>query len=50
MIPIEVEIRIARYVFHRYLPNEVMKEIEDKLLPACIWDDEEHLDYDELVR
>ncbi|MCM3362536.1 hypothetical protein [Niallia sp. MER TA 168] len=50
MIPTEVEIRIARYVFHKYLPDEVMKEIEDKLLPACIWDDEEHLDHDELVR
>lgn len=50
MIPTEVEIRIARYVFHRYLPDEVMAEIEDKLLPVCIRDDEEHLNHDELVR
>ncbi len=33
MIPIEVENRIAKYFFHRYLPEGVMKEIVDRLLP-----------------
>lgn len=50
MIPTEVENRIARYFFHRYLPNEVMYEIEERLLPSCIWTEEKDLDYDELVR
>ena len=50
MIPTEVENRIARYLFHRYLPDEVMIEIEDRLLPACIWIDDEEIDHDELVR
>lgn len=50
MIPEEVEIRIARYFFHKYLPDEVMQEVEEQLLPPCIWTDEEKLDHDELVR
>lgn len=50
MIPTEVENRIARYFFHRYLPNEVMHEIEERILPSCIWTEEKDLDYDELVR
>lgn len=50
MIPEEVELRIARYFFHMYLPGEVMQEVEAKLLPPCIWTDEEELDHDELVR
>lgn len=50
MIPIEVETRIAKYFFHRYLPNEVMNEVEGRLLPSCIWKEEEDLDHDELVR
>lgn len=33
-----------------YLPDDVMIKIEDKLLPSCIWTEEENLDYDELVR
>lgn len=44
MIPIEVERRIATYFFHRYLPDGVMMEIVDKLLPICIGTE------DELVR
>lgn len=50
MIPEEVELRIAKYFFRMYLPDEVMREVEDKLLPPCIWTDEEELDHDELVR
>ncbi|MBP3040965.1 hypothetical protein J9303_15885 [Bacillaceae bacterium Marseille-Q3522] len=50
MIPIEVENRIAKYFFHLFLPHEVMIKIEDKLLPTCIWTEEEDLDYNELVR
>nr|WP_295975722.1 hypothetical protein [uncultured Bacillus sp.] len=50
MIPEEVELRIAKYFFHKYLPDEVMREVEDQLLPPCIWMDEEELDHDELVR
>lgn len=50
MIPEEVELRIARYFFHMYLPEEVMQEVEEKLLPPCIWADEKELDHDELVR
>lgn len=49
MIPSEVENRIARYFLHRYLPDEVMIEVEDRLLPSCIWNEEENLDHDELV-
>ncbi|MBB6447869.1 hypothetical protein [Bacillus benzoevorans] len=31
MIPEEVELRIAKYFFHMYLPDEVMREVEEKL-------------------
>jgi len=33
-----------------YLPDEVMWVVEEKLLPLCIWTNEEELDNDELVR
>lgn len=36
MIPEEVELRIGRYFFHMYLPEEVMQAVEEKLLPLCI--------------
>lgn len=49
MIPEEVEDRIAMYFFHNYLPDEVMWEIVDKLLPTCIYMEKEDLDFDELV-
>lgn len=32
MIPEEVENRIAKYFFHRYLPEEVRIEVEYRLL------------------
>ncbi|MEI3611412.1 hypothetical protein [Pseudogracilibacillus sp. SO30301A] len=50
MIPEEVELRIARYFFHMYLPDDVMRSLEAKLLPSCIGMDEEELDHNELVR
>ncbi|MEK5209711.1 hypothetical protein [Psychrobacillus sp. FSL H8-0510] len=50
MIPTEVESRIAKYFFHKYLPEKVMTEIVDKLLPQCVEMEEELLDIDELVR
>ncbi|WP_053220033.1 MULTISPECIES: hypothetical protein [Bacillaceae] len=50
MIPLEVENRIARYFLHRYLPDEVQQALEEKLLPSCIWNDEEDIDEEELVR
>ncbi|WP_147533022.1 hypothetical protein [Bacillus marasmi] len=50
MIPIEVENRIAKYFFHRYLPNEVMNQVESKLLSSCICARDEDLNLDELVR
>jgi hypothetical protein len=50
MIPLEVENRIARYFLHRYLPDEVQKALEEKLLPSSIWNDEEDIDEEELVR
>jgi hypothetical protein len=43
MIPTEVENRVAKYFFHRYLPEEVMMKIVDRLLTACVWDKEEDL-------
>lgn len=49
MIPIEVENRIAKYFFHRYLPDDIMRKIEDTLLFACVGIEEEDLDHDELV-
>jgi hypothetical protein len=33
-----------------YSPDMVMFQIEDRLLPSCIWTEEEDLDHDELVR
>ncbi|MGP9043894.1 hypothetical protein [Cytobacillus kochii] len=50
MIPLEVENRIARDFLHMYLPDEVQKALEEKLLPSCIWNDEEDIDEEELVR
>lgn len=51
MIPIEVENRIATYFFHRFLPEEVMDQIVELLLPLCLEaDKEEDLDRDDLVR
>ncbi|GAB2550278.1 hypothetical protein [Gracilibacillus alcaliphilus] len=50
MIPAEVEYRIAYYFFRMYLPDEVRFQIEDRLLPTCMWSEEEDLDHDELVR
>ncbi|GAA5421550.1 hypothetical protein [Tetragenococcus halophilus] len=50
MLLIKVENWIANYFFRMYLPDEVMNQIEDKLLPICIWTEEEALDHDELVR
>ncbi|PLR75293.1 hypothetical protein CU633_21860 [Bacillus sp. V3-13] len=49
MIPTEVENRIASYFFHRYLPEEVMTKIVDRLLTHCVWNDEKELNFDELV-
>lgn len=50
MIPIEVENRIAKYFFHRFLPDEVMEQIVELLLPLCLEaDEEESLDEDDLV-
>jgi hypothetical protein len=51
MIPVEVENRIATYFFHRFLPDEVMEQIVELLLPLCLEaDEEESLDEDDLVR
>ncbi|WP_263290310.1 hypothetical protein [Sutcliffiella horikoshii] len=36
MIPIEVEIRIAKHFFHHFLPKEVMEQIKELLLPLCL--------------
>lgn len=49
MIPKEVENRIAKYFFHMYLPDEVMMEVEERLLTSCIWIEDENLDHNELV-
>lgn len=49
MIPAEVENRIANYFFHRYLPEEVMIKIVNRLLFSCVWEEEEDLDFDRLV-
>lgn len=50
MIPEEVESRIAKYFFHNYLPDEIMYELIDLLIPQCLnVEDEENLDFDELV-
>lgn len=37
MIPAEVEYRIAFYFYRMYLPEEVMLQVVDRLLPTCIW-------------
>lgn len=50
MIPRAVENRIARYFLHMYLPDKVMQAVEERLLPSCIWNEEEDIDQDELVR
>ncbi|WP_071459549.1 hypothetical protein [Bacillus massilinigeriensis] len=51
MIPIEVENRIAKYIFHHFLPEEVMEQLIELLLPLCLeTDEEEDLDQDELER
>lgn len=50
MISEEVKIRIAKYFFHRYLPEEVVMEVVERLLSPCIWMEEEDLDFDKLVR
>ncbi|WOV88678.1 hypothetical protein QWT69_06110 [Sporosarcina oncorhynchi] len=49
MIPVEVENRIAKYFFHNYLPEEIMDEIIDVLIPQCLNVEEEDIDHDELV-
>jgi hypothetical protein len=49
MIPTEAEDRIAKYFLHRYLPSKVMHRVEERLLAACLWTEEEDLDHDELV-
>lgn len=51
MIPIEVENRIAKYFFHHFLPEEVMDQIIELVLPLCLEvDEDEDLDVDDLVR
>lgn len=51
MISSEVEDRIARYFFHRYLPEDVRLEIVGKLLPFyLIDDDEDEPSADEMVK
>lgn len=49
MIPVEVENRIAKYFFHNYLPEEIMDEIIDVLIPQCLNVEEEDIDHDDLV-
>ncbi|GAB2318548.1 hypothetical protein IRB23SM22_08060 [Alkalibacterium sp. s-m-22] len=39
MIPSEAEDRLARYFFHRYLPDEIMMEIENLLVPFYLEDE-----------
>lgn len=51
MISSEVEDRIARYFFHRYLPEDVRLEIVGTLLPFyLIDDDEDESSADEMVK
>jgi len=40
MISTDAEDRIARYYFHRYLPENIMMELEEKLLPYYLMDEE----------
>lgn len=50
MIPEEVENRIAKYFFHHYLPDEIMYELIDLLIPQCLnVEDEEDIDQDALT-
>ena len=50
MIPEEVKNRIAKYFFHNYLPDEIMYELVDLLIPQCLnVEDENDLDQDRLV-
>ncbi|MDT9027899.1 hypothetical protein [Rossellomorea yichunensis] len=50
MIPKEMENRIARYFFHNYLPDEIMYELIDLLIPQCSnGEDEDNIDQDALV-
>lgn len=50
MIPMAVENRIARYFFHNYLPDAIMDELVDLLIPQCLnAEDERDLDEDALV-
>lgn len=44
MISSEVEDRIARYYFQRYLPETIMSELEDRLLPFYLEDEEPSAD------
>lgn len=39
MIPSEVEDRISRYYFQHYLPDKIMLELEEKLLPFYLEDE-----------
>ena len=51
MIPIEVENRIAKHFLHQFLPEEVMEQIIELLLPLCLEvNEDDELDEDELVR
>lgn len=51
MISSEVEDRIARYFFHRYLPEDVRLEIVGKLLSFYLIDDnEDEPSADEMVK
>ncbi|SFK76809.1 hypothetical protein SAMN04488569_11053 [Marinilactibacillus piezotolerans] len=44
MISEDVEIRIALHYFHRYLPSEVMEELEFLLLPYYLGEEEPSAD------
>src|SRR5699024_11953017 len=39
----------SKILFWTYLPEEIINQIEEKLLPACIRLEKENLEYDELV-
>jgi hypothetical protein len=50
LIPKEMENRIARYFFHNYLPEEIMYELIDLLIPQCLnVENEGNIDQDALV-
>lgn len=45
-----MENRIARYFFHNYLPEEIMYELIDLLIPQCLnVENEGNIDQDALV-